>query len=166
MSSFNKILNEKKQFIISIKVIRCPIKKQQYKDGTVQKLLNEAPSKRALIDTGASHSCISEEYADELELIPIGQSNMTTASNVCTVNRYKVDFAIPVANTILQPIKENGRQIMKSIIVEQEYWAHTQRNINSIPAIEKDRGFDFILGMDILSQMHITIFHRQIIMSF
>lgn len=54
MSSFNKKLNNNSQFIIAIKVIKCPTA-EEYKDGTAQNLIISADSKRALIDTGASN---------------------------------------------------------------------------------------------------------------
>ncbi len=165
MSSFNKKLNNNSQFIIVIKVIKCPTV-EEYKNGTANNLIINADSKRALIDTGASNTCISQEYADDLQLIPIGMSSITTAGNNCVVNRYKIDFAIPVATTALQTTEENGEKITKEIIIDEKHWAHTQHKIHSIPSIGKDRGFDVILGMDILSRMHITMFNNEIILSF
>ena len=120
-----------------------------------------------MVDTGASSTCISQEYADELELIPIGKASIATAGNNCDVNRYKIDFAIPVATTILQPTEtEDGELNVEQIVIGEDHWAHTQHKVYSIPTIDKDRGFDVILGMDILSRMHITMFNGQIIMSF
>ena len=92
MSSFNKKLNDINQFIIAIKVIKSPTI-EEYKNGTAQKLITLTKSKRALIDTGATHTCISQEYADELQLIPIGKLSITTASNDCGVKRYKIDYS-------------------------------------------------------------------------
>lgn len=165
MSSFNKKLNENAQFIIAIKVIKCPTAKE-YRNGAAQDLIVSADSKRALIDTGASNTCISQEYADELQLIPIGKSSITTAGNNCEVSRYKIDFAIPVATTALQTTEKDGKKITKPIVIGEEHWAHAQHKIHSITSIGKDRGFDVILGMDILSKMHITMFNSEIIMSF
>lgn len=165
MSSFSKKLNENNQFIIAIKVITCPTV-EQYEDGTARKLMINATTRRALVDTGATNSCISQEYADKLKLIPIGKSSITTAGADCEVNRYKVDFAIPVTTTALQPTQGNGKDDTAPIIIGEEYWAHAQHKVNSIPSINRDRGFDFILGMDILSKMHITMFNKEIIMSF
>ena len=91
---------------------------------------------------------------------------MGTAGNPCQVNKYKVDFAIPVENTKLTPIKEKSKKNEKLILIDVEHWVHAQHKILSIPSINQDRGFDFIIGMDILSKMHITIFNRQVIMSF
>ena len=165
MSSFHKKLNKNAQFIIAIKVIKSPTL-EEYRNGAAQNLIINANPKRALIDTGASSTCISQEYADKLQLIPIGKSSITTAGNNCDVNRYKIDFAIPVETTALQTTERDGKKIIKQIIIGEEHWAHAQHKIHSIPSIGKDRGFDVILGMDILSKMHITMFGGEIIMSF
>ena len=165
MSSFNKKLNHNAQFIIAIKVIKSPTA-EEYQDDTAQNLIISANPKRALIDTGASNTCISQEYADELQLIPIGKSSITTAGNNCDVNRYKIDFAIPVKTTALQITEKDGKKNTKQVIIGEEHWAHAQHKIYSIPSVGKDRGFDVILGMDILSKMHITMFGGEIIMSF
>ena len=165
MSSFNKKLNENMQFIIAIKVIKCPTA-EEHRNGVAQNLIINTDPKRALIDTGATNTCISQEYANELQLIPIGKTSIRTAGNNCYVNRYKIDFAIPVARTALQTTEKDGKKITEEIIIGEEHWAHAQHKIHSIPAIGKDRGFDVILGMDILSKMHITMFNSEIIMSF
>lgn len=166
MSSFNTNLNDKGQFIVVVKVIKSAELKE-YKEGKAQKLLGEAKPKRALIDTGASKTCISQEYADDLGLIPISKAHITTASNVCQVNVYKVDIAIPVAITALKPVKKkDGKTSIQQVVIGEDNWAHVQHKVHSVPSIGKDRGFDVILGMDILSKMHITIWQNQIIMSF
>ena len=168
MSSFNQTLNDKSQFIITIKVIKSPTD-EQYQDGTAQRLIIDAKPKRALIDTGASSTCIVQECVDELGLIPIGKTSITTASSYCEVDRYMVDLAIPVTQTALIPVeKDDGNRDAELVAGETHWWAHIQYRIHSIPAIGKDhdRGFDIILGMDILSKMHITMFNGEIIMSF
>lgn len=160
MSSFNTTINSNGQFIIAIKIIKSPGPEEYQK-------WRSAKSKRALIDTGASRTCIAQECADELGLISIGKAIINTASGDCEVHNYKIDLAIPVTTAILQPIeKEDGQRSMESVVIGETHWAHAQHTINSIPAVEKDRGFDVILGMDILSQMHITMFKGSIIMSF
>lgn len=166
MSSFSTVLNNKGQFIIVVKVIKSPEPKA-YKERKAQELFAKKESKRALIDTGASNTCISQECAEELGLIPIAMENLTTASDVCQVNVYKVDIAIPVAITTLQPVKKkDGKTSIEQVVIREDNWAHLQHKVHSVPSIGKDRGFDVILGMDILSQMHITILNNRIIMSF
>ncbi len=124
MSSFNQDLNSSNQFIISIKVVKSS-KAEEYSDGKAQQLIIDANFKRALIDTGASNTCISQECADELGLIPIGKTTITTASNNCDVNRYIIDLAIPVATTVLKPIKkDDGEEGFEQVIIGEEHWAH------------------------------------------
>ena len=166
MSTFTQVLNENNQFIIAVKVIP-PCEPEEYQDGTAQQLIIAAPPRRALIDTGASNTCISQECADELDLVPIAQALITTASGICEVNRYEIDFAIPVATTEAMPVEtEDGERTFQVVVTGEDHWAHIRHKINSVPPIEGDRGFDFILGMDILSKMHITMFGNRIIMSF
>lgn len=161
MSSFNQNLNDYNQIIIAIKVVKSYFS-EEYLSDKAQQLLIEVSSKRALIDTGASNTCISQECADELELTSIGKATITTASGYCDVDRYIIDFAIPVTTTVLKTIKKDGGDNG----FEEDYWAHAQQSVNSIPAIGMDRGFDVILGMDVLYKMHITMFNKHIIMSF
>ena len=167
MSSFRQILNDRGQFIIAIKVIKSPTDKD-YQDGSAESLIIDAEPKRALIDTGASSTCITLECAGELGLITTGKTSIETASDHCEVDRYMVDLAIPVTDTILRPVeKEDGNQEVQLVPGKTHWWAHARYIIHSIPAVGgRDRGFDVILGMDILSKMHITMFNGEIIMSF
>ena len=166
MSSFDLILNQNREFIVAVKVIKSPLKKEQYKDGTAKKLLIEAKPVNALIDTGANITSISQRHADNLEIVPTVETTINTAGGIGRANLFLVDIAIPVTQTVLKPFaSEDSSQQIKSVVIEEEHWAHTELEIISFTA-EKDLGFDILLGMDILSQMHITMFKGQIIMSF
>ena len=72
---------------------------------------------------------------------------------------------IPVI-TALRTTEKEGKKDSEEFIIDEAHWAHSQHKIHSIPSIGRDRGYDIILGMDILSKMHITMFNKQIIMSF
>lgn len=50
---------------------------------------------RALWDTGATHTCITEEIAKELKLIPVSKRDINTAGGVKTANVYVVDIQLP-----------------------------------------------------------------------
>ncbi len=165
MSSFNQDLNDKNQFIIRVKVVKSTVEKIP-KNGEPSNLIIAANPKGALIDTGASNTCITQEYAKELQLIPISKTSITTAGPDCEANIYKIDLAIPVLMTKLRPVNKDGKQAIKPVVIGEEYWAHTEHKVLEITKSNKDRGFDVILGMDILNQMHITMFGGQIIMSF
>jgi len=121
MSSFNKFLNNNDQFIIAVKVTKCPTH-QEYQNGQAENLITHAEPKRALIDTGATNTCITQEFAEELALIPIAKQLTITAGGPCEVNQYMVDIAIPVTTTVSQLTKEKGIEIMKTIPIGEENW--------------------------------------------
>ena len=55
---------------------------------------------RGLWDTGASRSSIAQRIVDDLNLIPVGNTNISTANGIVTVNVYFVDFGLPNGVTI------------------------------------------------------------------
>ena len=52
-------------------------------------------SARALWDTGASRTCISDDVANKLALIPTGRQTINTPSGSKIVNTYLVDIVLP-----------------------------------------------------------------------
>ncbi len=55
---------------------------------------------RGLWDTGASRSSITQRIVDDLNLIPVGNTNISTANGVVTVKTYFVDFGLPNGVTV------------------------------------------------------------------
>ena len=55
---------------------------------------------RGLWDTGASKSSITQRIVDDLNLIPVGNTNISTANGVVTVKTYFVDFGLPNGVTV------------------------------------------------------------------
>ena len=55
---------------------------------------------RGLWDTGASKSSITQRIVDDLNLIPVGNTNISTANGVVAVNTYFVDFGLPNGVTV------------------------------------------------------------------
>lgn len=55
---------------------------------------------RGLWDTGASRSSITQRIVDDLNLIPVGNTNISTANGIVTVNVYFVDFGLPNGVTV------------------------------------------------------------------
>ena len=49
---------------------------------------------RGLWDTGASKSSITQRIVDDLNLIPVGNTNISTANGIVAVNTYFVDFGL------------------------------------------------------------------------
>ena len=166
MSSLDQVLNQNREFIVAVKVIESPLEKEQYKDGTAQKLLFAGEPINALVDTGANTTSISQRYADYLGLVSTGEIITVTAGGERRTDLFSIDIAIPVTQTVLKPFTaEDGSQQVKSVVIGEEHWAHIELEIISFN-VKGNHGFDILLGMDILSQMHITMFKGQIIMSF
>ena len=55
---------------------------------------------RGLWDTGASKSSITQRIVDDLNLIAVGNTNISTANGVVAVNTYFVDFGLPNGVTV------------------------------------------------------------------
>lgn len=53
-----------------------------------------------LWDTGASKSSITKRIVDDLNLIPVGNTNISTANGIVSVNIYFVDIGLPNGVTI------------------------------------------------------------------
>ena|GEM_PF-1739076 len=82
----------------------------------------------ALVDTGASHSCITKELADQLGVSADGTSTIETATGIETVPRYPgVDFTL---------IDGNGEKMTYENLEVNECFG--------------GRLFDCIIGLDIL----------------
>lgn len=54
-----------------------------------------------LWDTGASKSSITRRIVDDLSLIPVGNTNISTANGIVTVNTYFVDIGLPNGVTVM-----------------------------------------------------------------
>ena len=86
-------------------------------------LSSEVVDVYALIDTGATATCISKTLAKKLKLKVIGQSMMNTAGGLKKANRYIIDLKLPNEISF-----ENVRAV--------EFIGNTN--------------FDILIGMDIL----------------
>lgn len=151
MSYFNTELNEIYQFIVGVKVADC-FTDEQYQDGTANLKFNRATPRRALIDTGAGFTSIGQEIADELGLGSMQTIMINTANEPYEANLYTVDLAIAgVKKTkfekLAAKLKEGG----------EGDGIYRRIEVTSMPKVDKYRGFDILLGMDILSQMRIAM---------
>ena len=86
---------------------------------------NQVVEGRALWDTGATNTCISNHIVDVLKLIPLGQIKINTPSGFKDVNTYLIDIILP-----------NNVQIQNVQVCDSE--------------IGK-QGIDFLIGMDIIN---------------
>jgi len=161
MSSFSRHIDRRGQFIVGIKIFP-PTKSGDEFD----RASKGAASYRALVDTGANQCCISEKVVADLRLRPYSQSKMMTAGAPHTALLYRVGVAISVTETELRPEKQKDGQVVltpHTVLETSRGFGHIK--VSALPDIGGDRGFDVILGMNILSHFHITLHQGQIIIS-
>lgn len=79
----------------------------------------------ALWDTGATTTCISENVAQSLKLIPIGKTSIQTPSGQKVVNTYMVDVALP-----------NGVIVQNVLVCDSDIGT---------------QGIDLLIGMNIIN---------------
>ncbi len=161
MPSFEQDINEFRQFIIAVKVFPPTKDASAYDEATL-----DAAGYRALVDTGANVCSISEKIVTDLNLPAYGRVEMTTAGAPHTTSVYQVGLAIPVTETEIRPEKqEDGGTIMKPVSVAETSAGFAEMKVTSFPDIGADRGFDIILGMDMLMHFHITMHTGKIVIS-
>ena len=91
----------------------------------------------ALVDTGASATCITRSVADALALQPIGKIDMHTAGGLVSVNTYDVHVALLIGH---------GKNPDGSVAGEFAV-------LNNVRALEFDAGdasYQALIGRDIL----------------
>ena len=98
----------------------------------------------ALIDTGASHTCISSSVADELQLEPAGKIDMQTARGIQAVNIYDVRPAIILTEKPDLEGRSKGRIEVFSAIRAPEF-------------DPVDKNYKALIGRDILAQGVMTM---------
>ncbi len=161
MSSFSRQMNQHGQFIIGMKIFP-PVQSKDDFDRSAK----SATAYRALVDTGANHCCISEKVVADLKLQAYSQSEMMTAGKPHIVSSYIINIAISVRETELRMEKQkDGQVVLKPHQVSEISKGFSQIKVSAIPDIGNDRGFDVILGMNILSHFHITMHQGTIIIS-
>ena len=103
-------------------------------------LANNPPYK-ALIDTGATHTCISPNIAQKLALVPEGKKQVHSATHKTSVNLYHVSFFIPITQQAGQEIRVDARAIFDLEVTE----------------IIQPINYDVLLGMDVLADCSLFI---------
>ena len=100
-------------------------------------------SYKALIDTGATASCITEKIANELNLFPFSKREVSNTTGTHASNIYKVCFILPIDLVNRNTVSRNLNPFV---------------NIEVIGIMGGNQNFDAIIGMDIISKgsLHIT----------
>lgn len=88
---------------------------------------------RALFDTGANVSCITEYGANHLKLKPIGKVPVVTASQNIFRSKYKIKISLPFPTN--DPYTVRMSEILNIEVLE----------------IQNNPNFDIIIGMDIIN---------------
>lgn len=107
----------------------------KYKEGLSNKLISQDTRLRymgaisrpflALWDTGATRTCISEEVAKELKLVPTGKEIINTPSGSSIQNSYLVDLLLP-----------NGVVVQSVMVIDTKIGSQQ---------------IDLLIGMDIIT---------------
>lgn len=103
---------------------------------------NQISNTKALWDTGATHSCISNRLARQLRLATVDYAHVATASGIEHVPTYLIHLHFP-----------NGLQFLNWEVIQFQY---------------TDDDCDLIIGMDIITQgdFSITNFGGRTLFSF
>ena len=99
---------------------------------------------KAIIDTGATHSCISSRLVEKLELKhPLSRTICHNTTGSHPANVYAIDISIPIDRRVSTAKQERKVDI------------HT----STVPAIEIKGGknYDILMGMDIITQGSLNI---------
>ena len=100
-------------------------------------VLGEDNSFNAVVDTGATISCISLRVAEKIGVNPMEKGELQTASGVLRANVYYVNLHIPIAVGVT---KEN-----KSAAIDVKNFSQMRVSEASLPG-----HFDVLLGMDVI----------------
>lgn len=112
--------NKKKSIIIPVKIgVHPPI--NSFPEN--KKVLLDA---KALVDTGASGSCISKQFANAIHLPVISFGNVQSAQSCDTVPIYTIDLALP--NNVLFTdisVTEFNQQADFAVIIGMDIFMHS-----------------------------------------
>ena len=106
-------------------------------DGAENKMVTLASHKvfNALVDTGATNSCITKKVAQSINIKPKSKSYMSTAGGVVPCNVYRIGMHIPIR--VVHEREKTGVDI-KSFA-----------NIEVVETAPHDE-YDVIIGMDVI----------------
>ena len=123
------------------------------------RIISEDVSFRALIDTGAQRSCISQNVVKKLDLSPKEKVPMNSAAGKTTSNEYDVD--------ILIPIEKRSQSIKDGKIAERrELSIKPHISVRVMEWKSNDGKIDVLLGLDILLLCNFILAHKEFIISF
>lgn len=97
----------------------------------------------ALIDTGASCTCISAKVCEEQKLTPIGKQTVAGVHGKSAANQYQFQVGVPFGQGQVHP----------SGVSDVNFFLHSTVGVEVIPSAV----FDVLLGRDILCMGSLTL---------
>ena len=149
MPCFSTQLSGGGQFLIGVHIFDAMSDHQS--DGRQLDLKNQKLY-TALIDTGAVGTCIADEVAKELNLIPTCKKQMKTAGDPVVCDEYDIHIAIPVTEiTSYRHVADSSgatRYVPSEGVTHVKAW---KSSVLGLPQQVENRGYDCLLGMDVLA---------------
>lgn len=105
---------------------------------------------RALLDTGAGISSVSQKVVDTLSLLPDGWTSVMGVHGSAETPTYTISLHVPISELV-----DGGKALTFS----------RGRNLEVALLAFQPSEFDVLLGMDILTGFHLTIFGEHFILS-
>ncbi|MCG8624606.1 MAG: hypothetical protein MJE68_21750 [Proteobacteria bacterium] len=128
----------------------CHVANPLSEDGKKPASIQEMRAYRALLDTGAQLSMLTQKVVDNEGLFPIGTDSIVGVGGVIA-NRphYLVDIHLTVPHGVSQT-DEDGQQ--EAAVFERPFHEVTLALLQDIPY-----SFDILLGMDILEKCYLSL---------
>ena len=112
-------------------------------------------SYNALLDTGSQVTMISKKVVDEVGLSAIGHSSIVPVTGTpVKMQKYRVRLDIPIGSRTRMP--DGGIQVQPTL-------RGSDLEVAMLPYEPKN--YDVILGMDLLSGFHLTLYGGNFILS-
>ena len=96
----------------------------------------------ALVDTGATSTCISPKIVKDSHLMPEGKKQVHTPTEKTSMNVYHVGFHIPIVT------RQDGQSLKTDI--------HSNPNLE-VTELMQPSNYDVLLGMDVLATCSLFI---------
>ena len=136
-------------------IFACQVTKSHPSEVTSLSDFSKHPSLRALLDTGAQQTCITEDVATGLNTSPVSWGNLSGVGGQQQCEQYLVDLYISVSEIIGSPLSDGSSQEMA---VFGRGFGETK--VSVLPGSTDKWGFDVLLGMDIIMLCHLTLHSR------
>lgn len=149
MSSFRVDINQFNQFIIPAEAFLYD--EEQLPENAVGEIF----SFHALVDTGATRSMITKRIVTELQLKIYRETTIGTAGEPYRTRAYPIGLAVTILGTRERVMKTSGGDLAR---MDVPVIAARKAIVTTAAVLPvADRGFDVLLGMDMLNELHIVM---------